>query len=123
MSWLVLIPLISYLGAGLSDPVAPATELIKNLDAVGIWKNYIRYIGAGGVAFGGICSLMKSMPVITQSFKLGMQEVIKTFRGTQEKQERTAQSISMFWVILGAAIITILIAVIPYIPGLNYFPA
>ncbi len=123
MSWFVLIPLISYLGAGLSDPVAPATELIKNLDAVGIWKNYIRYIGAGGVAFGGICSLMKSMPVITQSFKLGMQEVIKTFRGTQEKQERTAQSISMFWVILGAAIITILIAVIPYIPGLNLLPS
>jgi len=122
MSWFVLIPLISYLGSGLSDPVAPATELIKNLDATGIWKNYIRYIGAGGVAFGGLCSLMKSMPIITQSFKLGMQELIKTFRGAKEEQERTSQSISMFWVILGAAVITILITVLPYIPGLNLLP-
>ncbi|MEQ8169155.1 MAG: oligopeptide transporter, OPT family [Candidatus Eremiobacterota bacterium] len=122
MSWFVLIPLISYLGAGLSAPVSPATELIKNLDAVGIWKNYIRYIGAGGVAFGGLCSLMKSLPIITQSFKLGMQELLKTFKGTKEEQERTAQSISMFWVISGAAVITILITVLPYIPGLNLLP-
>jgi len=121
-SWFVLIPLISYLGSNIAEPVLPATELIRNLDAVGIWKNYIRYIGAGGVAFGGLCSLMKSLPIITQSFRLGFQEIMKVFKGVHDEQVRTSRSISMFWVISGAIVITILIALLPCIPGLNLLP-
>ncbi len=116
LSWFVLIPLISYLGAGLTQPIAPATTLIKDMDAYGIWTNYIRYIGAGAVAFGGLCSLMKSLPVITQSFKLAVVEIGRVFSGVKEEKIRTARDISMFWVIGGAIAITILIAVLPYIP-------
>ena len=116
LSWFVLIPLISYLGSFLTEPIAPATMLIKDMGPYDVWTNYIRYIGAGAVAFGGLCSLMKSMPVIAHSFKLAVQEISRVFKGVEEDKARTAQDISMFWVIGGAIFIAILITALPYLP-------
>ena len=39
-----------------------------------IWSKYVRYIGAGGVAFAGIFALIKSIPVILESFAAGLAE-------------------------------------------------
>jgi uncharacterized oligopeptide transporter (OPT) family protein len=42
----------------------PSDVPISQLDHWGVWDNYIRYIGAGAVAFGGIFSLIKALPLI-----------------------------------------------------------
>ena len=69
LGWLVFIPLISMVGAGLGTPLFPATEtVIADMEPIQIWSNYVRYIGAGAVAVGGFMTLIKSLPVIWNSF-------------------------------------------------------
>lgn len=72
LGWLVLIPLIQYVGAGLTQPLSPATNLIAELSAVEVWKYYIRYIGAGAVLLGGMVALFKALPIIIQTIRQGV---------------------------------------------------
>jgi putative OPT family oligopeptide transporter len=72
LSWLILIPAIAYWGAGRTVPLYPeTTQLITDMAPSLIWTRYIRYIGAGAVATGGIVTLIKSIPTIIESFKIG----------------------------------------------------
>lgn len=103
LAWFVLIPLISYMGTDLTTPVAPATALIGEMDAHGIWNAYIRYIGAGAVAFGGLISLSKAMPTIWQSFKAAVLELKGTIKSRvngemAEKPKRTDLDLPIGWV-------------------------
>ena len=50
LSSLVFIPLIAWLGEGLTGPLAPETKmLIQQMSTEDIWRSYVRYIG-GAVA-------------------------------------------------------------------------
>ena len=66
VSWLVLIPIIVLFGSDLTlyPGTAPIGELFEAGGASAIWSTYIRYIGAGALAAGGIISLVKSLPLI-----------------------------------------------------------
>jgi len=75
LGWLVLIPIIQFIGANLTSVVPPATSPISQLDAMGIWKVYIRYIGAGAVLLGGIVSLLKSLPIVISSIRQGFSKL------------------------------------------------
>jgi putative OPT family oligopeptide transporter len=66
LAWLVFIPAIKLFGAG-SPTMFPATVPIADLDPTGIWKSYVRYIGAGAVVFGGFVTMIRSLPVIFSS--------------------------------------------------------
>ncbi|MBW3534720.1 MAG: oligopeptide transporter, OPT family [Gemmatimonadetes bacterium] len=70
LAWLVLIPAIGIWGG--TQTVYPATEPMSALSSDAIWNNYIRYVGAGAVAFGGLITLLKSLPTIVESFRLGL---------------------------------------------------
>jgi putative OPT family oligopeptide transporter len=115
LAWLVLIPMISFFGGTGLHALAPATEPISKLDAWGIWNSYIRYIGAGAVATGGLISLIRSLPTIFHS-------LIDTVKGLKHKQtdgemnERTNRDIRMKWVMAG---ILVLIAIIAFAPATN----
>ncbi|UCG15114.1 MAG: oligopeptide transporter, OPT family, partial [Phycisphaerales bacterium] len=68
LGWFVIIPLIGLYGEGMDHPVFPEAEvLIADMDPEDIWEQYIRYIGAGAVVFGGLLSLIKSTPTIVGS--------------------------------------------------------
>jgi putative OPT family oligopeptide transporter len=69
---LVLVPLIHYFGEGLSAPLYPATTPISGLDADGIYKEYVRYIGAGGVVLGGLLGLLRALPAMGASLKASL---------------------------------------------------
>ncbi len=115
LSWLVLIPLIVLFGG--DSTLYPATQSISELYASGgasaIWSSYIRYIGAGALAAGGIISLVKSLPLI-----------IKTFGGAMKNMkdagavgsDRTSRDISIKIVVIAILVLTILIWLIPAIP-------
>lgn len=66
VGWMVIIPLICLFGANISLYPAAAGTTIADLYAAGgadaIWSNYVKYIGAGAIATGGIISLIKSLP-------------------------------------------------------------
>ena len=66
MSWLVMMPMLSMFGG--DQIFFPATDPVSALSPSGLWSNYIRYIGAGAVAAGGIISLVKSFPLIIKTF-------------------------------------------------------
>lgn len=115
LSWLVIIPLIVMFGE--NSVFYPARETIGELYASGganaIWSTYIRYIGAGALAAGGIISLIKSLPLIMHTFK----EAVKGIKsGRRESDKRTEQNISMKTVLMMIIILTILIWLIPSIP-------
>lgn len=115
LGWFVLIPAINLFGANaiLYPGDAPIAELYANGGASAIWSLYIRYIGAGAVAAGGIISLIKSLPLIVSTFK----DSIKSLTGGSKTDTlRTSSELSMK-VILGSIIAMILIIwLIPIVP-------
>jgi len=75
LSSLIIIPGIAYWGDG-RPPLYPEMILtINEMSASQIWTRYVRYIGAGAVAAAGIMTLIRSLPVMIESFKIGAQEL------------------------------------------------
>src|SRR5439155_254614 len=66
---LILVPMIVLFGSGSSEALEPATELIRNMQPVDVWDQYVRHIGAGAVATGGIFGLIRALPVILSSLR------------------------------------------------------
>ena len=75
ISWLILMPIIKLFGSGLTAPFAPADVLISEMSSQAMWGSYIRYIGAGAVAAAGIISLIKSLPMIVNTFRDAMRDL------------------------------------------------
>lgn len=63
----VLIPAIVVFGSGLTQPLAPATVLISEMAPIEVWSNYVKHIGAGAVAAGGVFALARALPSIWSS--------------------------------------------------------
>ena len=115
LSWLVLIPLIVLFGAEmiLYPGTAPIGEIFASSGASGIWSSYIRYIGAGALAAGGIISLIKSLPLIITTFRDAIKSMAK---GGAAGNERTAQDLNMKIVLIAIAVLTLLVWLVPAIP-------
>jgi len=113
LSWLVLMPLISYFGSGLTTPVFPATTPISEMDHWALWSKYIRYIGAGGVAVGGMFSLLKSMPTIISSFKASMSGLTKGGAAAANDSLRTQKDMPVMSILIGTVIIFLACAFLP----------
>ncbi len=115
LSWLVLIPMIVLFGETLTlyPGDAPIGEMFAAGGASAIWSTYIRYIGAGALAAGGIISLIKSLPIIVRTFR----DAVKSMAGgTNAGSERTNQNISMKIVLIAIAILTLLVWLVPAVP-------
>lgn len=112
LGWLGFIPLISIMGDSASTMIAPATKLIHEMNFWEIWNRYIRYIGAGAVAFAGIISLVKSLPIIFSSFI----SALKGLKADRSGELRTEKDMPMNFVLIFIAVIIVLIAFLPWIP-------
>lgn len=108
LGWFVIIPLIGYFGAGLTTPVYPAPAVISALSPIDLWDYYLRYIGAGAVAFGGLVGLVRALPTIATSI-VGAVAELKASRKPQALK-RTSQDLSMYWVVAGWILLFIVIA-------------
>lgn len=115
VSWLVLIPGIVLFGENLTlyPGTAPIGEMYAAGGASAIWGSYIRYIGAGALAAGGIISLIKSLPLIVRTFR----DAVKSMKGGMGSgSERTAQDLSMKVILVSIGVLTILVWLVPAIP-------
>lgn len=116
LSWLVLIPLIVLFGESiiLNPGTVPIGEMFAEGGAGAIWDGYIRYIGAGALAAGGIISLVKSLPLIVRTFR----DALKGMTAAKGSAEggRTAQDISIKIVLAAIALLTLLVWLVPAIP-------
>ena len=118
VSWVALIPLIAHFGEGFSMPLFPeTTRTIAEMTPAEIWTRYIRYIGAGAVAFGGIITVLRSVPTMVQSFRLGIEEVRARLSKRFALKARTERDVPIFYVLGGAALILVTIALVPHIIG------
>ena len=114
-SWLVMIPAIVLFGEQLIlyPGTAPIGEMFAEGGASAIWSSYIRYIGAGALAAGGIISLVKSLPLIVRTFRDAMKSMKA---GGSASNERTAQDLSMKVVLACIVVCTLLVWLVPAIP-------
>ncbi|MDE6959927.1 MAG: oligopeptide transporter, OPT family, partial [Lachnospiraceae bacterium] len=117
VGWMVLIPLICLFGADTwmypADAGVTIGQLYAEGGASGIWSSYVRYIGAGAIAAGGIISLVKSLPLIITTFRDSM----KSMKGSRNTSDaRTAQDLPMNVVLIGIAVMILIIWLVPAIP-------
>lgn len=115
VSWLVFIPAIVLFGNDLTlyPGTAPIGEMFAAGGASAIWGSYIRYIGAGALAAGGIISLIKSLPLIIRTFR----DALKSMSGSKGTgNKRTEQDLSMKFLLIAILILTLLVWLVPAIP-------
>ncbi|MBR5217476.1 MAG: oligopeptide transporter, OPT family, partial [Oscillospiraceae bacterium] len=114
LAWFVLMPMIALFGNDLVIYPATATvgEVWANEGTWGLWDYFIRYIGAGALATGGIISLIKSLPMIVTTFASAFKDYGKSTAGTL----RTEQDISIKVVIVACLAITVFMWLFPGIP-------
>jgi OPT family oligopeptide transporter len=137
LSWLVLHPLV----ASLIDPAVIARQqvklgFLKDIGTAGgygswdpvtktfadpasaIYRAYVRLIGAGAVAMGGLITLIKTIPTIVSSFR----ESIGSVKATGgDSRLRTERDLSLKVVVFGSVGLVILIACLTIIPGDSFF--
>ena len=116
LSWFVLMPAIALFGADATifPGTAPISELLAANGPSALWSNYIKYIGAGAVATGGIISLIKSLPLIVRTFKQAIGSMKKN--AGSSNQLRTEQDLPFPLLIGVIIVIAVLIWILPIFP-------
>jgi len=125
LSWLMLLPLISLMGANMTTPLSPVHPTLSNFNGTGvpylisqmspgeIWRAYIRYIGAGAVLAAGLITLSRTLPTIVSSAREGLKGFGAAAGGAQSRTER---DIPMAIVLGGSLLLAIFLAVMPGLP-------
>ena len=101
---LMLVPMLAYFGSEVPGVLPPGQARISELKPQQISGQYVRYIGAGAVAAGGILSMLNALPLIVASV-VGS---LKSIGGDKESGSptttpRTERDIPM-WVVLAGTI-------------------
>lgn len=113
VSWLVLMPLMSLFGG--EHVIFPGTAPISELSADQLWSTYIKYIGAGAVAAGGIISLVKTFPLIMKTFVNAM----GSLRGKRDDsigELRTGRDLPISFILIAVLVIAFAIWLLPAFP-------
>ncbi|HBZ63918.1 MAG TPA: oligopeptide transporter, OPT family [Lachnospiraceae bacterium] len=115
LGWFVLIPVIAIFGGPtiLYPGDVPIAQMYAEGGADALWGSYIRYIGAGAVAAGGIISLIKSLPLIVTTFGDSLKGLKN---GTKAGNLRTDQDLDMRFVLFGSLALILIIWLLPAIP-------
>ncbi len=115
LSYLVLIPLIALIGDALPTILKPAGQLISSMSPSEIRGGYVRYIGAGAVAAGGLITLIKTLPTIVSAFKDSFKSMQDLKAGV--KLSRTERDLPISYVVFGSLALVIIISILPQMPG------
>jgi uncharacterized oligopeptide transporter (OPT) family protein len=129
MSYFVLGPMIATFGSRLTEPVPPARwdedkpkdeknpGLIRNMEPNDIRVTYLRYIGAGAVAAGGIISMFRALPLIIGSIGVGLRDLRAARQaaatGTTLNIPRTERDMPLTVVFWGSIALVVILALVP----------
>ncbi|MBT8078965.1 MAG: oligopeptide transporter, OPT family [Gammaproteobacteria bacterium] len=121
LAWVIIIPSIAWWGEGFTAPVFPeAANLIRDMSPSQIWTRYVRYIGAGAVATAGIITLIRSIPVMVQSFRIGAGELrhrVEDATHDGNTVERTDDDLPLKVVGFGLLAIALVLGFVPQVFG------
>ncbi|MGH2381824.1 MAG: OPT family oligopeptide transporter [Candidatus Limnocylindria bacterium] len=127
LSWLVLLPLLSILGAYITEPFPPIHPnfannpdtgrpfLISEMSPGQLWSAYIRYIGAGAVLASGLITLARTIPTIIASARGSIRDLSATAAGAAARV-RTERDIPMSVVLGGSLLLGLFLVVMPGLP-------
>jgi putative OPT family oligopeptide transporter len=133
LSWLVLLPLLSILGAYIPVPFPPihpnfannpatgAAFKISEMSAAQLWSAYIRYIGAGAVLAAGLITLSRTLPTIIASAREGLKD-FGAGAGAGARL-RTERDIPTVFVLGGSLLLALFLALAPGMPTQGNFLA
>lgn len=117
LSWLVLIPLVSFIGDGLQNVLKPGWQgkLISQMTPGEIYDGYVRYIGAGAVTAAGLITFLRTLPTIISAFR----ESFKSLKDIKVGMTptRTDRDIPITYVIFGSLALVFIVAILPQLPG------
>jgi putative OPT family oligopeptide transporter len=115
VSSLVVIPLITWIGGGLSAPLFPeTTRLVSQMSASDIWSRYVRYIGAGAVAVAGLLTVLKNLPTMGGAFVGVVRSLSRKRRTEVSSFDSTDRDLPGTFVV-GAILFVIVVAA--FVPG------
>jgi putative OPT family oligopeptide transporter len=118
LSWLIIIPAIAYWGDARTVPFFPETvQLIHDMSPRQIWTRYVRYIGAGAVATAGIVTLIRSIPVMVNSFRIGSAELGERVKSSTGTAVRTGTDLPLRVVGIGVLMIAAVLILVPQVFG------
>jgi putative OPT family oligopeptide transporter len=118
LSWLVIIPAIAYWGDARTAPFFPETvQLIHDMAPRQIWTRYVRYIGAGAVATAGIVTLIRSIPVMINSFRIGASQLSERVSVSEKTALRTDNDLPLRFVGIGVVFIALVLILVPQVFG------
>jgi putative OPT family oligopeptide transporter len=102
----------------MSTPLYPETVMtIAEMAPGEIWTRYVRYIGAGAVATGGLATLIRSIPTMRESFQIGAREMRSRLGegGTAHGTLRTELDLGLGVVLRVAVAVVAMLAFTPWI--------
>lgn len=111
LAWWVIIPLIMTFGQG-NTIVFPSTIPVAQMSPDDIWNHYVRYVGAGALAVGGLLSLFKIAPLLYKTIHVGIKELVGGF-SARAHLPRTEKDISMAWLLIGSFCIILMLWLLP----------
>ena len=114
VSWYLLIPVISFIGSGLTETFGTgATKLISAMSAEEIFSQYVRHVGIGGIAMAGIIGIIRSSRIIKDAISLGFKEIFEK-KHVNNAQLRTQRDLPMKIIVVGIVLTAILLLVFFY---------
>jgi len=120
LSWIGIIPLIAYFGEHLNIPLFPETvHSIAEMSASEIWEKYIRYVGAGAVAVGGLITVVRSFPTMFNSLKISIKEFRIGRAAGRPKTKRTETDLPITVLLSGILIVAAILIFSPQILGIQ----
>ena len=121
LAWVIIIPSIDWWGDGFTAPVFPETvALISDMSPSELWSRYVRYIGAGAVATAGVATLVRSIPVMVQSFRLGTTQIRNRVGDDDSAVEmpiRTDHDLPLRFVGIALLAVMLFLALVPQVFG------
>ena len=122
LAYLVLMPAVKLFGESMTEPMYPATTLIRDMSAAEIRAAYVFYIGAGAVATAGIIALLRALPTIVGAFGAGFADLRQSRLGQAVERLRTDDDLPIAYAAIGAGALALLLAVLPQV-GVNLLGA
>ncbi len=114
VSWYLLIPVISFIGGGLTETFGTgATKLISAMSAEEIFSQYVRHVGIGGIAMAGVIGIIRSSKIIKDAITLGFKEIFEK-KHENNVQLRTQRDLPMKIIVVGIVLTAILLLVFFY---------
>ncbi len=112
---LLFVPMIAYFGENLPTALPPGQQPISAMSHELIWAQYVRYIGAGAVAAGGILSMINALPLIVASLGGSLRD-LRSGRAGEGGIPRTERDLPMAVVVLGSLGLVLAVAASQLIP-------